>query len=185
MDAKMERVTITGEIELQPISVADTSKLQQLMFTIYPPIYAHLWIDGGQSYLQIIYSKNNIKQELLNPQSRYFFVLYNKETVGIIKFVLDKNYRKDESKMIKLHRIYLLNTVRGKGVGSILLKWLEREIASGFEEIWLEVMDTQDKAIQFYKKLGYVIVGKATLRSINIKAQFNGMLIMSKRINQK
>lgn len=185
MKANFEKVVVTDEIILKPISANDISKLQQLMFSIYPPIYAHLWKDGGQNYLRKIYSKSNIQQELQNQQSKYFFILFNEQTVGILKYILDKSYRTDKSKMMKLHRIYLTNAVRGKSIGSILLKWLERQYALDFEEIWLEVMDTQVKAIQFYKKLGYVNVGNAKLRSKNIKAEYNGMFIMSKSLNHE
>ena len=44
----------------------------------------------------------------------------------------------------------------GNGIGKRLLSWLEKEaIEKQYELIWLDAMNEQPQAFEFYKKLGY------------------------------
>lgn len=61
-----------------------------------------------------------------------------------------------EEKQVKLHRIYLHPKTQGNGLGKKLLSWLEKEAKQkGYKIIWLDAMDEQPQAFQFYKKRGY------------------------------
>lgn len=185
MELLKETVRVNQEIELKPISIDDSMKLKKLMMDIYPPIYAHLWTDDGQNYLSEIYSKENITRELLNQNSRYFFILFQEQTVGILKYTFGEKHDIGETKTLKLERIYLAKLVQGKGVGSTLFRWLEEEVAAKVDEIWLKAMDTQTDAIQFYKKQGFTIVDKTILQAKNIIPEYKGMFIMSKSRNHE
>ena len=58
---------------------------------------------------------------------------------------------------MKLHRIYLHPKTQGKGVGKKVLSWLEEKAhKKGYQIIWLDAMDKQIDAFEFYKKRGYL-----------------------------
>ena len=54
--------------------------------------------------------------------------------------------------------------------------------ANQSKSIWLEAMDTQFQALQFYKQCGFKIVDSYALDFDLILGQFNGMHKMSKQL---
>ena len=67
-----------------------------------------------------------------------------------------------------MHRIYLSQESQGTGIAQQLLKWIEQKSReNGIEYIWLEAMDTKERAIQFYKKSGFKIININILFMLN------------------
>ncbi len=60
-----------------------------------------------------------------------------------------------------MHRIYILERAKGKGVGGKLLnRCFETARAKGYETIWLGVWEQNSAAQSFYERLGFVKVGE-------------------------
>jgi putative acetyltransferase len=60
---------------------------------------------------------------------------------------------------VELRKMYLLATVRGKGLGRHLLQQLEQAIAAqGFQQIWLETATILQSAIKLYENSGYTLM---------------------------
>lgn len=58
---------------------------------------------------------------------------------------------------VEIRKMYLLPTVRGRGLGTVLLTALETAIAArGFAEIWLETASVLREAVHLYERRGYV-----------------------------
>lgn len=56
----------------------------------------------------------------------------------------------------EIRKMYLLPSVRGKGLGKYLLIALEQKIqAQGYQEVWLETLGSMTAANQLYTRLGY------------------------------
>jgi putative acetyltransferase len=59
---------------------------------------------------------------------------------------------------VELRKMYLLATVRGKGLGRHLLQQLEQAVAAqGFQQIWLETATILQSAIKLYENSGYTL----------------------------
>ncbi len=57
---------------------------------------------------------------------------------------------------VEIRKMYLLPAARGFGLGTFLLKELERSIArNGFEQIWIETASVLKEAVQLYERNGY------------------------------
>lgn len=170
-------------LSLDKIKTSDQETLFELMCNIYPPVYQHLWLDGGKSYLDNLYSPSNLKKELNDHKSRYFFVLYNNQHVGILKVLLDEYLGELKSGFsTKLQRIYLDPLVQGKGLGKGIIYWVEKQYCgSDHSVLWLEVMDTQQRAIKFYEKMGFKFVSSFAYESEVMKDHMKGMWRMAKR----
>tara|TARA_R110002050_G_scaffold56512_3_gene127160 strand:- start:123228 stop:123767 length:540 start_codon:yes stop_codon:yes gene_type:complete len=175
---------ISEDIALISINLRDHTKLYDLMCSIYPPVYEHLWPDKGEWYLNTLYSKKNLALELNNADSRYYFVSYANDIVGILRVLLNEDLIGiDNCNTFKLQRIYLDPSVQGKGIGKKLVDWVESEFSDNERSImWLEAMDTQHKAIEFYQKLGFIIVNKFRFQSEFMYENLRGMYRMSKEI---
>jgi GNAT superfamily N-acetyltransferase len=150
-------IKITENIQLRPVLNSDTKTLFTLMKEIYPLAYSHLWTDKGDWYVNTQYSKNPILKELLAQKAENYFILFNEEVIGNFRFIWDEKLAGiSDEKQLKLHRIYLHPNMQGNGIGKKLLTWLEcKAQQKGCNFIWLDAMDAQPAAFQFYKKLGY------------------------------
>ena len=148
---------VLENIALKEIKITEVAVLFGLMQEIYPPAYTNFWKDKGDWYVNAQYSRENILKELSQENADYYFIVFNGEIVGNLRIIWDKKLiGLSEEKQVKLHRLYLHPKTQGKGVGKNLLSWLEKEAKQkGYLIIWLEAMDAQPQAFQFYKKLGY------------------------------
>ncbi|MEO6683179.1 MAG: GNAT family N-acetyltransferase [Ginsengibacter sp.] len=113
------------------------------------------------SYIFEKYNKETLKNELADSRNIYHLLYYNEEVVGYSKIILNSPYRKDAGKNIaKLERIFLLKKVYDKKLGLELLNFnlnfMEEHRQSG---AWLYVWVENERAISFYKKNGFRIIG--------------------------
>jgi GNAT superfamily N-acetyltransferase len=148
---------LSENIQLKPILTSDSAILFKLMKEVYPLAYSHFWSDKGDWYVDSQYSTAHILKELSVENAEYYFVIYKGEIVGNLRFVWgEKLLGLSEEKQVKLHRIYLHKKTQGKGIGKEILSWLNKKVKQrGYEIIWLDAMDAQPQAFQFYKKQGY------------------------------
>ena len=148
---------ITKHIVLEPIKIADATALFLLMNEVYSAAYQHFWKDDGDWYLHSQYGKENIEKELLEAHAAYYFIVVNDEVVGNFRILWDEKLPGlEHKKSVKLHRLYLHPKTHGKGIGKTLVNWLERIAKEReYELIWLDAMNAQPQAFQFYEKLGY------------------------------
>ena len=176
-------ITVTEEIALRAIKTEDSAILLNLMHRIYKPVYERLWLDDGSWYVNETYSKANIERELDDERSHYYFVLRESDIIGILRVVPGEGIPGFEgSDVVKLHRIYLDPQIIGKGIGQTLITWVEEKFCRQPNSVmWLEVMDTEVRAIKFYEKLGFETVGKKTLGFAMMRSELRGMYTMIKR----
>ena len=151
-------IKLTEQVSLQNITTADSTKLYHLMEEVYPLAYSHFWKDKGDWYINAQYSNEHILKEISEENTEYYFILFKDEIVGNFRIIWDEKLEDlSEEKQVKLHRIYLHKKMQGNGIGKKLVSWLsEKAIQKGYTIIWLDAMDEQPQAFQFYKKLGFV-----------------------------
>ena len=150
-------IDITENLQLKSVLSSDAKTLFTLMKEIYPLAYSHFWTDQGDWYVNTQYCEKNILKELLEENSEDYFIFFNNKVIGNFRFIWDEKLTGlSNQNQLKLHRIYLHPKFQGNGIGKTLLAWLDaKAIQKGSEIIWLDAMDAQSKAFQFYKKLGY------------------------------
>tara|TARA_B110000091_G_scaffold204777_1_gene239827 strand:+ start:452 stop:988 length:537 start_codon:yes stop_codon:yes gene_type:complete len=150
-------ITISENIQLTSVLSSDSEFLFKLMKEIYPAAYSHFWTDKGDWYVNTQYSEENILKEISEENSDNHFVLFKDEIIGNFRIIWDEKLKGlTQKKQVKLHRIYLQQKTQGNGIGKKVLSWLEDKAKQkGYEIIWLDAMNEQPQAFQFYKKLGY------------------------------
>jgi GNAT superfamily N-acetyltransferase len=175
-------IRVSEHITLKDISINDHERLYELMQRIYPPAYIDYWKDNGEWYVNDLYNINHVQKELNEENTDYFFVLYDEKIIGILRIVyeVDPYYNHDES-YVKLHRLYLDQTIQNKGIGRQLMNWLLQFIEEkGYPKIWLDAMEKQPQALHFYQKLGFEIVDKVFLDFPLLIDKYRGMYKMIK-----
>lgn len=102
--------------------------------------------------LNTMYSTEEIRSHLKNPDYNYFLIQKGDETLGFLGY--QHHY---ESGCTKLHRIYLLPEAKGKGAGKAALNFLKHNVQEiGDERIILNV-NKDNPAKEVYESQGFKV----------------------------
>ncbi|WP_397362528.1 GNAT family N-acetyltransferase [Olleya sp. R77988] len=164
---------------LKPVTINNHEALFKLMQRIYPPAYKQLWLNEDCSwYIHSQYNFEQLKKELQDTNAEYYFIMDAKKDIGILRLIHQK-----EKATTKLHRLYLDQNYQGQGMGQKLMLIIEAFAkVNNSKSIWLEAMDTQIQALQFYKKQGFTIVQTYQLPFKLIHQKLRGIHKMTKQL---
>ncbi|RDI37254.1 GNAT family N-acetyltransferase [Falsibacillus pallidus] len=108
-------------------------------------------------YLEKAFNMEQVKKELSNRSSEFYFVVSNGEIAGYLK--LNTNEAQSESmgeESLEIERIYIKKEFQKHGLGKFLFnKAMEIAMDSKKQNIWLGVWEKNKNAIAFYKKMGF------------------------------
>ncbi|HEY3429604.1 MAG TPA: GNAT family N-acetyltransferase [Cyclobacteriaceae bacterium] len=110
------------------------------------------------AYVNEAFHVSKIETELKEPGSLYILAYVNDELAGYGRVRQSDEVNKDFPgvKTIELQRIYALDKFIGKGVGKALMNYcIELGRKQGAEILWLGVWEHNQRAQQFYKKIGF------------------------------
>jgi diamine N-acetyltransferase len=112
-------------------------------------------------FLDRNYNGDVIRQELNDINNIYHIIKYDDQPVGFSKVMLDAEHSNIIAKNVaKLDRIYLLKEFHGLKLGRELLNFnLELAKKNGQSGIWLYTWIGNEKAVNFYLKAGFAIIG--------------------------
>lgn len=112
-------------------------------------------------YLQKNYSEEAIQNELNDPKNIYHLLYYQEKPIGFSKIVLDSAHENiQEKKVTKLDRIYILTEYFDLKLGYQLLQY-NIQFAKQQDQvgIWLFTWIGNTRAVQFYLRNGFEIIG--------------------------
>lgn len=112
-------------------------------------------------YLETNFNHEKIAAELADANSTFFIAEVEQEACGYAKLKEGELPQGiSNSKTIELERLYTLPEYFGKGVGEALMKaCFDAAKQTGFEAVWLGVWEHNQRAIAFYRKIGFHEVG--------------------------
>lgn len=92
----------------------------------------------------------------------FYFAKCDKKVIGYLKLNFGKSQTElKDDKAVEIERIYVLNNFHGKNVGQLLYnKAIEISKQKKAKYIWLGVWEENPRAINFYKKNGFVAFDK-------------------------
>ena len=112
-------------------------------------------------YMAATYSQVVLKKELADAKNSYHIIYYNNRAAGYSKIILNCPYPGSEAGNIaKLGRLYLLKEFYNLHLGSELFQF-NINLMKGNNQAgaWLYVWKENQRAINFYKKNGFVVTG--------------------------
>lgn len=98
----------------------------------------------------------NLLPQKQKTQNHFLKTIVNShgEKLGYLWYALEQA----DIPCIFLYEIYLLPVSRGQGIGTIAMTLLKQEIKNlGAHHIKLHVFGHNEKALRFYKKLGFIV----------------------------
>lgn len=133
----------------------DMPVIEQLAREIWPAAYKHSHTPEQLEYmLQLMYSQAALQQQLAGGHSFMLAQLDNKP-VGFASYSLQ-----DTPGVYKLHKLYVLTGIQGKGIGKSILDFVMQQL-SALQATALRLnVNRQNKARLFYEKLGFSVIGE-------------------------
>jgi GNAT superfamily N-acetyltransferase len=132
---------------------ADLPAISELAAVIWRACYPGIITTEQIDYmLARMYSLDVLRDEIRSQGIRYDFLLVDGKPVGFASYGPTS-----EPGVIKLHKLYLLPELHGRGLGSRLLQQVEREVRAGAgRRLILSVNKRNARAIAAYQRNGFV-----------------------------
>jgi ribosomal protein S18 acetylase RimI-like enzyme len=113
------------------------------------------------TYVTNSFNLDKCKEELSNPNYIYHFIYHNEQPAGYSKIIYNTPHPAViDQQVTKLERLYLLQEFYSLKLGHQLFQFnvaLSKE--QGQQGMWLYVWKENHRAINFYNKAGFQIVG--------------------------
>ncbi|MBP9083429.1 MAG: GNAT family N-acetyltransferase [Bacteroidia bacterium] len=175
---------LTSMITIKEVGPAHFEMLAELgRKAFYEAFSEHNDPDDMQAYLDLAFNPETIKKQLEDPAVTYLVAYWKDLPVGYAKLKQSDVPEKLAGKSaIQLERIYALQEFVGKKVGKALMEACIRIAKShNYDAMWLGVWQQNDRAISFYKKWGFTIIGT---KQFIIGKDVNDDFVMSLDLNQ-
>jgi len=138
------------------------------------------------NYITKNYSYDSIREELLDSKNIYYIIYYNDEAAGYSKIVLNLPYAHSTTVNIaKLERFYLLQKFYNLNLGRRLLEFnIDLMKQNGQTGVWLYVWKENPKAINFYTKNGFGIIGSYDFKISESHSNPNHQMLLEFSVSQ-
>jgi len=147
------------KIIIKKVTLNDLDRLQKSSRQTFSETFAAKNTEENmRKYLEEGFSTKKLTDELNNKESAFYFAELNGEVVGYIKLNSGQSQTelKDET-ALEIERIYVLKEFHGKNVGQLLYqKAVDIAREKDVDYVWLGVWEENERAINFYRKNGFV-----------------------------
>lgn len=115
-----------------------------------------------EQYLDQKFSVKQLKKELNNSETMFYFSEIENKIIGYLKINTGKAQTENSHiKALEIERLYIASNYQGKKTGQLLFnKSIEIAKKQRVGNIWLGVWEKNQRAIKFYQKNGFVEFGK-------------------------
>lgn len=147
------------QIILRKIDEKDVKSLQEIAKqTFFDTFSPHNTAENMEKYLNEGFTTEKLTSEIQNENSQFYFALSDNEVIGYLKVNSgDAQTELQDKNSLEIERIYVSKDFHGKKVGQILYdKALEIAKNKNLKYVWLGVWEENHRAVQFYKKNGFV-----------------------------
>lgn len=138
------------------ISVATKEQLpivQELAYKIWPSTYGHILSKEQFDYMmEMMYSIDSLEKQLATKP--FLLVEDDGEFIGFVSYEINW----ENSSKTKIHKLYVLPTIQGKGIGKFLINHVRELALKAQNSALLLTVNRFNKAKDFYLKQGFHIV---------------------------
>jgi len=152
-----------NKIEIKLATINDLPQLQSIGRQTFSETFDSTNTkENMQKYLDESFSAAKLTTELNDPNALFYFAMLQSKVIGYLKINFGPSQTEfQDDRAVEIERIYVLSEFHGKNVGQMLYdKSLEIALQKKAESVWLGVWEHNYRAINFYKKNGFVAFDK-------------------------
>ena len=169
-------------MKIQPSHISELEELTKLAKTTFLQSHGHCASAlEVASYVDENFTVENLEQELNDEENLYHSLYQDGELVGYSKLNLNYPYKAVKQKACaKMERLYLLDKTHGTGLGKAFFDF-NVALAQYHKQtgIWLFVWVENYRAIRFYEKQGFQIVGQHDFRISDRHSNPNHQMLLT------
>ena len=143
-------------LSVNKATTSDIPLIRQLTFAIWPQTYSAVISKAQIDYmLEQMYNPATLQKQMEEEGCTFIIVYDDKEPVAFA------SYNETEPQLWKLNKIYILPSQQGKGTGKFIINYIVDEIKNKQAKALQLQVNRQNKAKDFYEKLGFKIIKTA------------------------
>lgn len=154
---------ITDQFKIIEATAEHCHEISLLAQATFTETFAHLFQpDVLQRYLIANFHPDKLKSSLDKQNNQFLLAYYQDEPVGYAKLKANSpNQAIQAVNQMELQKIYFLSKCHGKQLGAAMMDTCMKYFRQNAPvTVWLDVLETNMKAIRFYQKFGFKTVGK-------------------------
>ncbi len=151
------------DIDIQKVTLNNINQLQKIgRQTFFETFASGNTEENMKKYLDEGFSVAKLTTELNDNNAEFYFATLDKNVIGYLKLNFGKSQTElQDEKALEIERIYVLKDFHGKNVGQLLYdKAMQIARQKSADYIWLGVWEENPRAINFYRKNGFVAFDK-------------------------
>jgi len=159
----MNKYFMMNNYTIKKVTLQEINQLQEIgRQTFFETFAAGNTEENMKSYLEEGFSIQKLTAELEDKNSEFYFAELDKQVIGYLKINSGASQTElKEETALEIERIYVLKAYHGKAVGQLLYdKAIRIAKEKNVSYVWLGVWEENPRAIQFYKKNGFVAFDK-------------------------
>jgi len=147
-------------LEIVKATTTDAELIVSLARRTFIDTYSELGIRNNMGrYMEEYFNVEKVSEELAREDLHFYIARLQDQPVGFTKLRNDRMPRGiADKRCLEIERIYILKEFQGNSGGKELMnviKKMARE--SRYQVIWLQIWQKNEKAVQFYRKSGFVV----------------------------
>lgn len=150
---------MTAGLAIKKATATDADVLAKLgADTFYHTFRPHNTEEDMQAYITKAYASEVILQNLTSHDIAYYLCYDGLAPVGYIKLLHHATYGVLQQHSIELEKIYILHTYFGTPTATLLMQQaIAHAKQAGFKTLFLGVWQENERAVAFYKKMGFEV----------------------------
>ena len=150
-------------MDIQKVSLEEIVQLEKISLQTFCETFSSGNTEENMNkYLDEVFSSANLSIELNDKKAEFYFAKLDDKVIGYLKL----NFGESQTEIrddngLEIERIYVLKEFHGKNVGQLLYnKAIQIAREKNKDYVWLGVWEENPRAINFYKKNGFVAFDK-------------------------
>jgi ribosomal protein S18 acetylase RimI-like enzyme len=146
-------------VSIKKVEVNDLDTLLKISKDTFYEFFAHLNTpENMEAYSAVAFTPEHMLAQLNNPDSEFYFAMWEDEPVGYIKLNYnDAQSEFKEKNALEIERIYVTGNHHGKQLGKHFINFaVNIATEKNFNYVWLGVWEHNHNAIGFYRHHGFV-----------------------------
>ncbi|WP_428741507.1 GNAT family N-acetyltransferase [Tenacibaculum sp.] len=154
-------------MKIRKLTINDLESLQNISIQTFSETFSsENSTENITNYLENSFSTKRLRAELNDLNSHFYFAEIDNQVCGYLKINIGKAQTEIQNEnALEIERIYVLKEFQGMKVGQVLFEKATKIAKEKHVDfIWLGVWENNHKAIQFYRKNGFVAFDKHVFR---------------------
>ena len=144
-------------LSIKSAGLKEINLIKKLAHGIWPVTYKVILSPDQMEYmLNLIYSGSALKKQMRELHHKFIIAYDHNVPAGFASYSLKPNSKN----IFKLHKLYILHEMQGKGIGTCLLNKIIDDVKPAGAKILELNVNRHNRALEFYKKLGFKIISE-------------------------